>query len=172
MHRNILFALLITALASGLALAAEEPKELQAAKKQFEAAPHPDEAARAQYVTSLAKLRQKLAKSDGNWQAVDAEVIRHPVPATADSKALSKLRVGKWTSPRHDYLYRSNGTWTMLPADPETTHGVWHIDGNQYFDGVTDTPSDKNKYTLILLTAKDFIFTDGEMVFYETRSGK
>jgi hypothetical protein len=40
--------------------------------------------------------------------------------------------VGKWSSPRHDYLYPSDGSWTMLPADEGTTHGTWRIERNQF----------------------------------------
>ena len=163
MNRNILSAVLIMTLATGFA--AEDPKELLAAKKEFAAAPHPDEAARQHYITTLARLREKLAKSNGNWQAVDAELRHHPVPSDADSKALSSLRAGKWKSPRHDYLFRKDGTWTMLPAEPDATRGQWRIEGNRYHE-------EDRTYTLILLTNKDLIFTDGQVVFYETREGK
>jgi len=40
-------------------------------------------------------------------------------------------RVAVWSangqSPRHDYLYRRDGSWTMLPGDEGTTHGTWRI---------------------------------------------
>jgi hypothetical protein len=125
-------------------------------------------------VTSLARLRDKFARDRGNtgWQAVDAEIRRHPAPKDADSKALSALRVGKWRSPRHDYLYRKDGSWTMLPIEGETTHGRWHIEGNWYFDSASVDLPQKGRYTLILLNAKDFIFADGADIFYETRLPK
>jgi hypothetical protein len=145
----------------------EEPKELLAAKTAFAQTSHPDEAQRVAYILQLAALREKLARANGDWKAVDAEIMAHPAPAGGDSAALSKLRVGAWKSPRHDYLFRNDGTWTMTPADPGTTHGTWKIEGNRYEEGLI-----ADGYTIILLTAKDFIFTDGAVIFYETRKGK
>jgi len=57
-------------------------------------------------------------------------------------------------SPRHDYLYRADGTWTMLPADPDTTHGTWRIDGNQYFDTAATDPPQTSQYTIILISSR------------------
>jgi len=54
-----------------------------------------------------------------------------PPRPVSDSKALSARLVGKWESPRHDYLYRADGTWTMLPVEPDIAHGTWRIEGNQ-----------------------------------------
>jgi hypothetical protein len=165
----VLFAL------AGIAnLVAAEPKELASAKADFAKIAKPDEAAREHYITTLTRLREKLARSNGDWKDVDAEIMRHPAPADADGKAQTKLREGIWTSPRHDYLYRKDGTWTMLPADPGTTHGTWHIEGNQCEERaiVQGAAPDTSKYKIILLTPKDFVFTDGTAVFYEVRKSK
>ncbi len=87
--------------------------------------------------------------------------------------ALSALFVGQWSSPRHDYLYRADGTWVMLPADPDSTHGTWRIAGNQYFDTTAVDPAVERQYTIILISKRDFVFSekdkDGLYVFYETR---
>jgi hypothetical protein len=64
---------------------------------------------------------------------------------------------------------RGDGTWTMLPIEENTTHGHWHIDGNQYFDTAAMEPPETTQYTIILITKKDFVFTDQAHVFYETR---
>jgi hypothetical protein len=115
---------------------------LATAKRHYASISKPSEAARADYITRLDRLRDKAAdaKTDA-WQAIDAEIKQHPAPQDADNKALSALRVGQWESPRHDYLYRADGTWTMLPAEPDITQGAWRIDGNQYFDtAATDPP--------------------------------
>ena len=169
MKRIYLVALLTITLAGGLAAAAA-PKDLATAKAEFGKVAHPDEAARVQYVLSLAQLREKLAKSNGAWEAVDAELRKHPTPKDVDGKALTKLREGSWTSPRHDYLYRKNGTWVMLPDEPNATSGSWRIEGNQSIEAAGDEKP--RKYTIILLTGKNYIFTDGEVVFYEVRKGK
>jgi hypothetical protein len=96
-------------------------------------------------------------------------IKQHAAPRESDSKAFSKLLVGKWESPRHDYLYRADGTWTMLPAAPDITHGTWRIEGNQFFDTASLAPGETDQYTIILITKRDFVFTDQEVVFYETR---
>jgi hypothetical protein len=168
MKRICLAALFTVAFATGLVAA--ELKELTAAKKEYAQIAHPDEAAREHYVQTLAALRDKLAKSKGDWQSVDAELRKHPAPKDANSATYTNLRVGEWTSPRHGYVYRKNGTWSMTPVEPDATHGKWRIEGNQYFAGaLAEEKADMTKYTIILLTAKDFIFTDGQVVFFEKK---
>ena len=141
---------------------------MQKAKREYDKISRPSEAARVNYVTRLLRLRDKAAdaKTD-EWHAIDAEIFRHPAPAS-DEKALADRLVGEWASPRHEYRYRPDGTWTMLPEDDGTTHGTWRIEGNQYsttnsLDTVT------NRYTIILITKKYFVLADEEAVFYETR---
>jgi len=131
---------------------------------------HPSEAARADYIARLVRLREQAARlKTETWQTIDAEIKQRPAPADSDSKALSNRLVGKWRSPRHDYLYRADGTWTMLPVEPDITHGTWRIAGNQYFDTAASDPPQTRQYTVILIGRRDFVFTDREVVFYETR---
>ena len=139
-------------------------------KRDYGKISHPSEAARSDYITRLVRLREEAArrKTDA-WQAIDAEIKQHPAPSDSNSKALSNLLVGKWESPRHDYLFRADGTWTMLPMEPDTTHGTWRIEGNQYFDTAATDPPKATQYIIILITKRDFVFTDQEVVFYETR---
>jgi hypothetical protein len=129
-----------------------------------------DEVLREKYITELTYLRWKLVHDhkDG-WLAVDAEVMRHPVPASADPVAMARFVAGEWHSPREDYEYHADGTWTMLPADPGTTHGKWSIRGNQFIEnaeGETAPPPE----TIILLDQDLFITMQGTDVFYEKRS--
>ena len=56
-----------------------------------------------------------------------------------------------------------------MSADESTTHGTWRIDGNQFFTTASIEPSDTAKYTIILITKKDFVIADQSNVFYETR---
>jgi hypothetical protein len=173
MHPQILITLTIIALATSLA--AKEPKELQTARERYEqSSSHTSEADRQRYVTGLARLREKLAsdKTSDGWQAVDAEIRRHPAPKNSDAKALSKILAGEWASPRHDYLFRSDGTHCMLMDGSGGVDGRWRIEGNQFIEYSATDLSDKTQYTILLLTEKDFIFTGeeaGEPVFYETR---
>jgi hypothetical protein len=116
-------------------------RALEQAKRDYGKISKPSEAARS-------RLKSET------WQAIDAEIKEHPAPKDSDSKALSRLILGKWESPRHDYLYRADGTWTMLPADPDTTHETWRIDGNQYFDTAATDPPQTSQYTIILISSR------------------
>ena len=145
-------------------------RALSEIKRDYGKISHSTEAARSDYITRLVRLRKEAARGKTDaWQAIDAEIKQHAAPRESDSKAFSKLLVGKWESPRHDYLYRADGTWTMLPADPDITHGTWRIEGNQFFDTASLAPGETDQYTIILITKRDFVFTDQEVVFYETR---
>lgn len=139
-------------------------------QRAYEKISHPGETARSAYILRLIRLREEAARLKTTaWQAIDAEIKRHPAPITSDSAALSSLRVGEWESPRHEYLYRADGSWTMTPVEPDMTHGTWRIEGNRYFETVATEPPRRFEYTIILMTKRDFVFTDGEIVFYETR---
>jgi hypothetical protein len=143
---------------------------LEKAKRNYEKISHPSEAARSDYITRLVRMREKAAdlRTD-EWQAIDTEIKRHPAPNDPGSKTFSSLLVGKWESPRHDYLFRADGTWTMLPIEKDITHGLWRIEGNQYIDTAATEPPETSQYTIILITRKDFVFSDQTHVFYETR---
>ena len=100
---------------------AQEPVELQEARAEYGNGAQ-TESTRSSYITKLVRMRERMAAShDKAWQAVDAEIMRHPAPP--DSATFSRGMLGKWRSPRHDYLYRSDGTWSMLPAEPDATKG-------------------------------------------------
>jgi hypothetical protein len=139
-------------------------------KRNYDKIAHPSETARAAYIMRLIRLRDEAVrlKTDA-WQAIDAEIRQHPAPIVSNSEALSNLRVGQWESPRHDYMFRADGTWTMLPVEPDATNGTWRIEGNRYFETVATDPPLMTQYTSILLTKGDFVFTDGDIIFYETR---
>jgi len=129
---------------------------LQKAKRDYEKVSHPSEAARSKYITRFARLREEAARLKTNeWQAIDAEIKRHPAPES-EGKNYSRLRVGKWESPRHDYLYRADGTWTMLPEEKDITHGRWRIEGNQCFETAATEPPLNSQYTIIPISKKRF----------------
>ena len=55
------------------------------------------------------------------------------IPAMAlalpDDATLSRLLVGTWQSPRHQTVYRADGTWLLDPPDEgDNTHGKWRIE--------------------------------------------
>lgn len=58
----------------------------------------------------------------------------------------------------------------MLPEEEGATRGRWRIAGNQFFSNADIEAEDSRTYTILLLTKDNFIFTDGEIVFYEERS--
>lgn len=167
---RIVAALVLVQTASHLTAA--EPAALSGARKEFEkAGPHPAEAVRSQYIVTLRRMREGFAQhgTTPEWQAVDAELIRHPEPKSSDAKASSALLIGKWSSPRHDYFYKKDGTWVMLPDEKDATGGQWRIEGNRWIMTVHTTPPSANRYTIILIDKDELIFTDGEVVFYEKR---
>jgi hypothetical protein len=141
---------------------ANDPAGLVAAKTKFAQSNSHSETDRQQYIETLRKLRDKYPK-DEDWQAVDAEVRRHPAPADPN---FSQLRVGKWETPRHEYLYRKDGTWVMLPEEKDATSGKWRIEGNHY---IATNVAGTTTYTIILLNKKYFIYADDDLVYYETR---
>lgn len=151
-------------------LFAGETAELIAAKNRFTQLQHPTEADRQDYILSLTKLRSRFADQGQSeaCSAVDAEVLGYPAPE--NTGGYSKIMVGQWCSPRHEYVYRADGTWSMLPEETGITHGRWRIEGNKFFSSAEVDPEITRAYTIILLTDDDFVFTDGEAVFYETRS--
>jgi hypothetical protein len=146
-------------------------RALDELKRSYGKNSHPSEAARTDYITRLVRLREEAAdRNTDAWKAIDVEIRDHPAPIDSNSKALSARLVGKWESPRHDYLYRADGTWTMLPAEPDIAHGTWRIEGNQYLDTHSSEPEQTTRYTIILISKRDFVFTDKDIVFYETRT--
>jgi hypothetical protein len=49
--------------------------------------------------------------------------------ALPDDATLSRLLVGTWQSPRHQTVYRADGTWLLDPPDEgDNTHGKWRIE--------------------------------------------
>ena len=75
-------------------------RALQAAKREYEKMSKPSEAARTDYITRLVRIREKAARlKTDEWQAIDAEIKRHPAPSDSDGKTLSSLLVGEWASP-------------------------------------------------------------------------
>jgi hypothetical protein len=70
----------------------------------------------------------------------------------------STLIVGKWRSPRHDYIYYSDGTWRMAP--PATTHGTWHIEGKTLYESTPIENGEKieESYEIVSLTSEKLVF--------------
>ena len=164
-YRSIQKSLLLPfafVLAFATSAAAQEPAALAAARTKFAQSNTHSEADRQQYIETLRKLRDKYSGT-GDWQAVDAEVRRNPAPPDPN---FSQLRVGKWETPRHEYLYRKDGTWVMLPEEKDATNGKWRIEGNHY---IATNVAGTFTYTIILLNKKYFIYADDDLVYYETR---
>ncbi len=130
------------------------------------------EANRLSVLRVLIERRAELARA-GDSSALrrcDAEIRSHPAPASGYTTALARRLVGAWRSPRHDHLYRADGSWTLLPAERGDLHGRWHIAGNRLertagYGG----PQTRAEYTIIMIGKKDLVFTDRETVFFEKR---
>jgi len=153
--------ILVTAVVIATSVAAQEPKELRDARRQFEALRHPSEADRVRYITGLVRLRESFTRADAEiMHAIDAEVLGHPMPATVDVRILVKRLIGRWQSPRRAYFYHRDSTWASNEDTPEDTGGTWRIEGNQFFQNYRgDTPPRGEK--IILLTTTDFVYGAG-----------
>ena len=70
-------------------------------------------------------MREEASRlKNDEWQAIDSEIKQHPAPNDYGSKTFSSLlAAGEWESPRYDYLYRADGSWTLLPIEQDVTHG-------------------------------------------------
>jgi hypothetical protein len=173
--------LLIAFATAGLAAngMASELKELKAAKQEYEQSiPHDNEAARLKYVNKLAGMLEAFVtdyrktgvhKDDQSVVALNAELKAHPAPANLDAAKLSAFMAGTWKSPRHEYLYRRDGSYAMLPVEKGTPSGHWRIEGNQYIDISERNAPKGDRYTLVLLNARYFVYFDKDAVFFESK---
>lgn len=163
------FILSLLTLVAHAGASGAELEQMTAAKKKFASLPNPAEADRQNYLLELSKLRESLANNASGEDCfkVDAEIRRYPAPE--NTQAYTKMRAGKWSSPRHEYIYRADGTWSMLPEEEGTTRGRWWIEGNRFMSSADTELGDTRTYTILLLTKDNFVFTDGETVFYEER---
>jgi len=159
---------------------AEDPKELIALTRKFEASPAKNtETAREQYIVSLIHLWEKYKgvydstnKREGGEQmrAVDLEIANHPAPKNLNPSP--KLLLGDWESPRHGYRFTENGKWIMLPEDDCTTHGNWRITNNEYFQSCAiegDKIDSASGSSIYLLNHDYFVFGDHKGVYIEKR---
>lgn len=142
----------------------QEPTKLSEIRRNFESLKHPTEANRVAYITRLVRLRESFTRAQADMMfAIDAEVIKHPMPADVDAVKLRERLLGQWTSPRHSYLYRADGTWTMLPEvidGQKSTHGVWRIEGNKFFQhAMVESAENDTGETMIILTDTDFVWS-------------
>jgi hypothetical protein len=64
------------------------------------------------------------------------ELNKTDTGVSQSDEELRKLMVGKWATGRHEYLYRADGTWQMLPVDISSTNGKWKIQNRQLIEEV------------------------------------
>jgi hypothetical protein len=162
-------AILLAAIAIVSAASAAEPQGLRDARHDFESLKHPTEADRIHYVTRLVRLRESFKRANYKiLDAIDAEVIRHPMFSATDPRVLAKLLVGRWQSPRRPYFYHADGTWA---SDDDTLHdtgSTWRIEGNQFFQNYRGDAPDRGE-NIILLTPTDFVYGSARAPYYLRR---
>jgi hypothetical protein len=177
MIRSILSAVVIATLATGVF--AKDSKELEAAKKEYAQNVAKDpEGARVKLVSTLAKKMGEWAhefhetgsrKHGDDLQAYSQEAGKHPAPKDSDGKKFAATLLGKWQTTRHDFEFRKNGIYVMLPEDADTPKDKWRIEGNQFIQKQGDVES---RYTIVLLDKDYFIYGDKEGTFIMTRVKK
>jgi hypothetical protein len=163
------FTLVCAVTASG-----DEPQRLAKLREQFESLRHPTETDRVRYITALVRLRESFTRADyKKMKTIDSEIIKHPMRSDIEPADLRKRLIGQWTSPRHSYLYRADGTWTMLPEvvdGSQSTHGVWRIEGNKFFQRATvEPPESDTGETIVILTDTDFVWSTHVAPYYMRR---
>ncbi len=67
---------------------------------------------------------------------------------------LRKLMVGKWTTGRHEYAFKADGTWRMLPADTDM-NGTWRIENRKLID-------DTGSRTIMEATRKQIVLKNNQ----------
>ena len=165
------FVLLFVLMGSGYA---EDPKELVALKKDFEASPAKNtEAGREQYIVSLIHLWEKYKevyestgkKAGGSeLRAVDLEIANRP--ALKDYNPSPSLLLGDWEGARHGTRYFADNNWIMLPAEDCTIHGKWKISKNEYFKNYSDWGDKFDSGYAIYLLNHDYFVSGGQKGVY------
>jgi hypothetical protein len=84
-------------------------------------------------------------------------------------RELSRLMAGAWRSPRHDYVYLSDGSWWMGKPEPNgpeprVTHGRWRIENRTLVTSTTyvgrelSPPWKEERYPIEKLTEREIVF--------------
>jgi hypothetical protein len=83
-------------------------------------------------LSALAHSSDALGTSDAELARLRQLNATHKVTPLTDVE-LRQLMVGKWTTGRHEYEYKPDGTWRMLPADT-AMKGTWRIQDRQLIE--------------------------------------
>jgi hypothetical protein len=81
-----------------------------------------------------AQKKDLLGASDAELERLKQLNATNKITPLSDAE-LKQLMVGRWTTGRHQYDYKADGTWRMLPADISTTKGIWRIENHQLIEG-------------------------------------
>ncbi|MDR3404342.1 MAG: hypothetical protein P4L99_17720 [Chthoniobacter sp.] len=76
-----------------------------------------------------APAEDALGTSDAELARLKKMNATNQVVALPDAE-LRKMMVGKWTTGRHEYAFKADGTWRMLPADT-SMKGTWKIENHK-----------------------------------------
>lgn len=101
------------------------------------------------FLCPFAPAEDRLGASEQELERLK-ELNKSGAAVAHSDQELRKLMVGTWTTGRHQYIYHSNGTWQMLPADISTTHGKWRIQNHRLIE-------DTGARTFIEVTPKQLV---------------
>ena len=87
-------------------------------------------------LNATAQKKDSLGASEAEMERLKQLNATNKVTSLSDAE-LRQLMVGRWTTGRHDYEYKADGTWRMLPADISTTKGTWRIEKHQLIEGTS-----------------------------------
>jgi hypothetical protein len=81
-------------------------------------------------LNAAGQKKDPLGASDAELDRLKQLNTTNQVTSLSDTE-LRRIMVGKWTTGRHEYEYKVDGTWVMLPTDISTTRGRWRIENHQ-----------------------------------------
>jgi len=151
----------------------DSQRDFLAARTEYEQANPKNETARLSYVTRLAQIIERNVKERWKtgvpnpdyvkvFEAINAELRKHPTPKNADSKELTELLIGRWQSPRHIYVFTKDHKYGMEDGEMSPS---WRIQGNQIV-------MTGGRSTILLLSSKYLIYSDERDVFFHLRASE
>lgn len=104
------------------------------------------------------------ASAKGFGKSADNAPNQTSNPERAITGTPSSRFTGFWNSPRHGYVYRQDGTWSMLPEVDGGTGGSWKIQGDILTITYSNDPptSKPSVYTILSLDQNEITYKDTE----------
>ena len=139
----------------------KRPAKLKAAKNEYLRSAV---TLRTEYINKLVEMLKKAEAENDDLARdnVKRELKIMTLPKDSDTKALSKLLIGKWKQQgEHRPFYRYDGMWSLEPKPGSPNAVLWSIEGNellQTYPGA-ENPAPR-RAVIILLTGTRFVYVE------------